>query len=87
MSKDLEELSKDQDVSSLTEGVDTADTDDVVDAQKEDIPNAVLVSMEVANELMDYLKSRPMNEVESIVSKLANSRAVTVKENKEEESK
>ena len=48
-------------------------------------PNALLISVELAEALGKYLMTKPMNEVEPLVSALRSSRAVTVTDNKESE--
>lgn len=48
-------------------------------------PNALLISVEFAEALGKYLMTKPMNEVESLVSGLRNSRAVTVTSNENKE--
>jgi hypothetical protein len=48
-------------------------------AQEEQKPNALVISLELANALAEYI-SRPSKEVEQLVNALKNSRQVTVQE-------
>lgn len=54
-------------------------------ANTKETPNALLISVELAEALGKYLMTKPMNEVEPLVSALRSSRAVTVTDNKESE--
>ena len=48
-------------------------------AQEEQKPNALVISLELANALAEYI-SRPSKEVEQLVNALKSSRQVTVQE-------
>ena len=48
-------------------------------------PNALLISVDLAEAIGKYLMTKPMNEVEQLVSALRGSRAVTVTNNEESE--
>jgi hypothetical protein len=48
------------------------------------VPNALLISVELAEAIGKYLMTKPMNEVEQLVSALRDSRAVTVTNEKKE---
>ena len=52
-----------------------------------DAPNALVVSMELAEAILASLKSKPMVEVETLVSGLLNSPRVTVTTKPEEPKK
>tara|TARA_R110002050_G_scaffold97749_1_gene203188 strand:+ start:1688 stop:1918 length:231 start_codon:yes stop_codon:yes gene_type:complete len=43
-------------------------------------PNALLISVELAEGIIQYLTSKPMAEVENLVNGIRKSRAVTVQE-------
>jgi len=52
-----------------------------------DAPNALVVSMELAEAILTSLKSKPMVEVEALVNGLLNSPRVTVTSKPEEPKK
>jgi hypothetical protein len=54
-------------------------------AETKETPNALLISVELAEAIGKYLMTKPMNEVEQLVSALRGSRAVTVTNNEESE--
>tara|TARA_R110000796_G_scaffold83300_3_gene182361 strand:+ start:1183 stop:1407 length:225 start_codon:yes stop_codon:yes gene_type:complete len=55
-------------------------------ADEQPKPNALLISVELAEGLVNYLTSKPMAEVEGLVNDIRKSRAVTVTdESKKEE--
>ena len=63
---------------------DKVTTEEAVEGS-ENTPNALLISLELAEAIVKYLTSQPMSEVESLVSALRKSRAVTVTSPPEEE--
>lgn len=57
--------------------------DQVADQVQEEVkqePNALLISAGLANALVEYLSTKPMNEVEQLVLAIRQSRAVTVED-------
>ena len=48
-------------------------------------PNALLITIELANALVNYLSEKPLKEVEELVNAIRGSRSVTVTENPEAE--
>jgi hypothetical protein len=50
---------------------------------EEQKPNALLIKLDLADALMEYLKSKPMIEVERLVNALSNSRAVVLNDGPE----
>ena len=65
--KDLKEV---QDVDATTEQVATE--------QEANKPNAIVITMELAEALVGYLKSKPMSEVEVLVNAIVQSQGVTL---------
>ena len=57
--------------------------DQVAEKVQEEVkqePNALLISAGLANALVEYLSTKPMNEVEQLVLAIRQSRAVTVED-------
>jgi hypothetical protein len=54
------------------------------EAETGDKPNAILVSIELAQALVNYLSEQPLKDVESLVNAIRESRGVTVTEEKPE---
>ena len=57
----------------------------VTPEQEVNKPNAIVITMELADALVSYLKSKPMNEVEVLVNAIVQSQGVTL-QNKQDES-
>ena len=54
-------------------------------ADEQPKPNALLISVELAESLVKYLTGNPMAEVEGLVNAIRQSRAVTVTDESEKE--
>jgi hypothetical protein len=46
-------------------------------------PNAIVITMELAEALVGYLKSKPMSEVEILVNAIIQSQGVTLENSKQ----
>tara|TARA_R100000544_G_C2198575_1_gene45481 strand:+ start:189 stop:395 length:207 start_codon:yes stop_codon:yes gene_type:complete len=57
------------------------------EVQQQDAPNAIVITIELAEALVGYLKTKPMVEVEALVNAIAQSPGVTVIKEPTEESK
>jgi hypothetical protein len=66
-------------VKELNQEVEATQGPAVEQAQEEQKPNALVISLELANALAEYI-SRPSKEVEQLVNALKGSRQVTVQE-------
>lgn len=57
--------------------------EEVQEEVKQDAPNALVISMKLAEALVGYLKTKPMVEVEALVNSIAQSPAIVVNQEQE----
>ena len=57
--------------------------EEVQEEVKQDAPNALVISMKLAEALVGYLKTKPMVEVEALVNAIAQSPGVVVSDEQE----
>lgn len=57
--------------------------EEVQEEVQQDVPNAIIINMKLAESLVGYLKTKPMVEVEVLVNAIAQSPAVVVNQEQE----